>query len=117
MPVDVSDDDLLQLAERELMEAVVPHLSGRVRVSALKVASAIRMAVRESAQSEIIAHVAAELCPDRNARDFVRRIRAGEHDGDPVVHATLWVEAVARASVARPSMLSRVERRIARIPE
>ena len=119
---------LLDIAQRTLTEGLLPHLAPEHRTLGLMVASAVRMAAREFEQQQTLAagheELRALLSESSDAgsgtalgRGHVLAIREGRFDAEPRLHALLWAEAAVRASIAKPSSLSRQERRLAGLPE
>jgi hypothetical protein len=127
-PPETAGSALLDIAQRTLAEIVLPGLEGDRRTAALMVGSAIRMAAREIAQETILADANAGLLAfakgteasgearPGTARELVEAIRAGRYDADRELHALLWADAAARASVSKPSALRRIERALAGLP-
>lgn len=120
---------LLDCAQRLLSNEIAPHLDPDRRYLALMIGSAMRMAARGAEQAERLAEAQAALLdmvaqkpiwsqsPSSDAAEaLVDAIRAGAFDADPRAHSLLWADAVLRASVTKPSMLSRIERKIAGLP-
>lgn len=129
MPGDASISALLDSAQRLLGEEITPHLDQERRFLALMIGSAMRMAARQAEQSERLAQAEAALLdltqetgdeqdepPADPAWALIAAIRAGAADADQRVHGLLWTDAVIRTSVTKPSMLSRIERRLAGLP-
>jgi len=129
---------LLDAAQRALVDGLLPHLAPEHRTLARMIASAMRMAAREFEQEQALAAGRVELrallaaapgdSPDEGrleversdratTREGILAIREGRFDADPRLHALLWADAAVRASVAKPSSLTRVERRLAGLPE
>jgi hypothetical protein len=129
MPGDASISALLDSAQRLLGEEITPHLDQERRYLALMIGSAMRMAARQAEQSERLAQAQAALLdltqetsdeqyepPVDPPRALIAAIRAGVTDAGQRVHSLLWTDAVVRTSVTKPSMLSRIERRLAGLP-
>lgn len=127
MPDDVSISGLLDCAQRLLSDEIAPHLNGDRRYLALMIGSAMRMAARQAEQSDRLAAAEAALLQLSGldlaesgappaAAALVDAIRGGALDSDARAHGLLWTDAVVRASVTKPSVLSRIERRMAGLP-
>lgn len=118
MPGEVSISALLDCAQRLLGDEIAPHLDAERRYLALMIGSAMRMAAREAEQAERLAAARAALLDLAGgvSAALVEAIRDGALDADPRAHGLLWADAVVRASVTKPSALSRVERGIAGLP-
>jgi hypothetical protein len=117
---EATGSELLDIAQITLTEALLPYIEPNQRSLALMVASAMRMVAREieqrSALDEMRARLTAIADPSGDTEGehlLVAAIRGGHLDGDSSLHMGLWEDAVVRVSVARPSMLTRVERRMA----
>lgn len=119
---------LLDIAQRALIEGLLPHLNVEQRTLARMVASAMRMTAREIEQERALAASTREIAAmlssatengthDVPDREHVLAVRQGRFDADPRLHALLWADAAVRASVAKPSSLSRIERRLAGLPD
>jgi Domain of unknown function (DUF6285) len=116
---------LLKAAEELLRVQVVAHTQGETRFAGLMVASAISMAERslklENDREASTRDVAALVpVPNPFASDgeaLVHLIRGGVMDGADDAHRRLLVDAIIRTSVARPALVTAVERRLAGLEE
>ena len=110
---------LLDVAQRALVEEVLPELTGPARFAALLVGSALRMAAREIAQADALAQTSDEIAMVarehgwQDPRALVDAVRSGALDADANLHGALWAHAAVRTSISKPSGLSRVERGVA----
>ena len=86
---------LVAEARHTLLEHVLPALSGDARIKALMVANALGIAARELEAP----------APPPLTHDLAGAIRAGAHDADAALYATLVAAARARVAVSRPSAL------------
>ena len=124
MDSEIGPLELLDLAQQVLNEQVAPQLSADHSNLVHMVGTALRMVAREWAQADRLASIQEELqglSAERSAASatpllLAQQIRAGVFDADPRLHAALWEETVIRTSIVRPSILSRIERRMAGMP-
>ena len=100
--------DLLQIARETLLAEVLPGLGGGQRYATLMVANALRLVERElrAAGRAGAAPEGAGIVP----RAMAGAIRAGRHDGDAALYATLHARAIAAVAITRPDFLTAAER-------
>jgi hypothetical protein len=89
---------LLDVALLALRERLVPLLRDDARIEALKIIRALEIARRELDAPSVEA---------RDAAALLAAIRAGRHDDDAGLHASLLAEVRARVAVANPADLKR----------
>ena len=90
-------EGLLDIARATLLRDIVPGLSGDARFKALMVANAMAIAQRAIATGKV-----ADL-PDPAAT--AAAIRAGHHDGDAAMAATLVALTESRCRISAPKAL------------
>ena len=88
---------LLDIARATLADEVAPALSGDARFKARMIANALSIAARALRAEP------GPTPPDPHA--LVAAIRAGAHDGDAALRATLLAEATARCRVSAPKAI------------
>ena len=88
---------LLAVAREACAREIQPFLKDDLRLAGLMIASAMAMAERE------IRRPAAGIL---EAWPLVHAMRAGRHDGDRALHATLLEDARERLAIANPRYLS-----------
>lgn len=93
--------DLLRTAEQTLMRELAPALSGEARFTALMVASAMRMVMRELMTAEALAATQRALYQDLSPAALAHAVRVGVHDSDQALFDALFAEARSRTAMSR----------------
>lgn len=88
---------LIAAAREDFAREIQPFLKDELRMSGLMIASALAIAERE------LRRPPAGIL---EAWPLVHAIRAGRHDGDTSLHATLLEDARERLAIANPRYLS-----------